>query len=576
MRGVTRTMQARSVHWMLVPLVGALALGCGDESAGEDDSSSSSAAASADAAGSAESAKDGKSSEAPTGIAVKIADFQLFHPFSEDRAIQSVRDDGSVSTRKSTSFYGYGMVVEATNNTGQLLQGAWFEGELRFVGAQQTIRCKLEADTVRGGGFLASKTTFLSYDPPLDDAKPTLTGKPKSPWSSEADSQAESPWRPDERIRMIARQRYCAPATVMDMGVTKIEGEIIVKAVPKFADRFERRFDGDDYELHLIGDTVRIKNPKSSRIRIVAAHRDLVNHRDRGTYAIEMAGAEGKSADQPVKLTYVALNRAIDTWGKAGLVQSTPKTIALDPAALTLQLVKPKEGDFVPASGNVAMLVQDGKVKHVELARLGLNMLTMERKALPATTPAVAFSANELSGKASEIVLTHFTDDTALSKGRRKLSTTWELNLKGGDIEGRLRADLDKASAALDAAQKAADSASEDDEAKAKTALAQAKMAKAAAEGKYKTDKTRERGRLAKLFSCGDLKLVTNRKIRGATNKKEAKESCKALLEEDAVSVKIHFELGRYELPAAVAFKLGPEMKLLPIASAGLIRSNPR
>ncbi|RLB52511.1 MAG: hypothetical protein DRI90_22050 [Deltaproteobacteria bacterium] len=562
---------------MLIPLIGVLALGCDDESEGEDDSASSSASASASAAASDESGKASKSSEASTGIIVKIADFQLFHPYSEDRAIQSVRDDGSVSTRSSTSSYGFGMVVEATNNTGQLLQGAWFEGELRFVGPKQTIRCKLKADSLAGRGFLARKTTFLSYDPPLDDAKPSLTGKPKSPWTSEVDSLSEASWRPGERIRMMARERYCVPITVNDMGITTIEGEITVKALPKFADRFERQFDGDDYDLYLVGNTVRITNPKSSRIRSVAAHRDLVKNRDRGVYAIEMAGApaEGKNAGQPVKLSYVALNRAIDTWGKAGLVQSAPKKVALNPAALTMQLVK-SDGDFVPASANVAIVVKEGKVKHVDLARLGINMLDMERKDPPATAPAVAFSANELSGKASEIVLTHFTDDTALSKGRRKLSLTWKLNLKGGDIEGRLRADLDKASAALDAAEKAADSASEDDEAKAKTAVTQAKMAKAAAERKYKTDRTRERTRLAKLFPCGDLKLVTNRKVRGAANKKEAKESCKALLEEDEVTVKIHFEIGRYELPAAVSFKLGTDTKFLPIVSAELIKSDPR
>ena len=132
-----------------------------------------------------------------------------------------------ILTRSSTSFYGFGMVVEATNHTGQLLQGARFEGELRFVGTKQTIRCKLEADTLSGGGYLASKTTFLSYDPPLDDAKPSLTGKPKSSWKSEADSLAESSWRPGERIRMIARERYCASLTLNDMGITKIEGEVI-------------------------------------------------------------------------------------------------------------------------------------------------------------------------------------------------------------------------------------------------------------------------------------------------------------------------------------------------------------
>ncbi|MBW2453792.1 MAG: hypothetical protein JRI68_04750 [Deltaproteobacteria bacterium] len=567
-------MKARSLSWLLALSVGALALGCDDDSAGEDDGASSSASASATAAANEEKAK---SSEALTGIAVEIADFQIFHPYSEDRTLQPLRDDGKRSTRSSTSFYGFGMIIEATNHTGQLLQGAWFEGELRLVGAKQTIVCKLEADTVSGGGYRASKTTYLSYDPPLDDAKPAMGGKPKSPWKSEADSLSEAPWRPEERIRMIARERYCASLTVADMGITKVEGEITVKAIPKFADRLEREFDDGDYELQLVGNTVRIKNPKSSRIRTVAAHRDLVRHRDRGVYAIEMAAAEGagKGADQPVKLTYVALNRPIDTWGKAGLVESPSKTFSLNPAVLTMQLVK-HGADFVPASGNVAMILEDNKVKHVDLAKLGINMLAMERKDLPTQASDVSFTVDELSGKVTESVLTHFTDDTALSKGRRKLSLTWKLALKGGDIEGRLQADVEAARAAVTSADKALASASEDDEAKAKTTLAQAKMKLTVAERKYDTDKTRERKRLAGLFKCGDLKLITNRKIRGAANKKEAKEACKALNDDDEVTVPIHFEVDRYELPAAVAFKLGTEMKLLSVASAALAKADPR
>ena len=159
---------------------------------------------------------------------------------------------------------------------------------------------------------------------------------------------------------------------------------------------------------------------------------------------------------------------------------------------------------------------------------------------------------------------------------------TWKLTLGGDQIDGRLRSSLDAATTALDAAERAAfaldldSGADKAAVAKVKAEAASAKAAKAAAEAKYKSGLSSERGRLAKLFSCGDVRVATNRGVRAPLNAKAASDTCKALEKSDAVEVTLTYTLDRYELPVALVYSLGKAQAFSPIASEALLKLDPR
>jgi len=192
----------------------------------------------------------------------------------------------------------------------------------------------------------------------------------------------------------------------------------------------------------------------------------------------------------------------------------------------------------------------------------------------------VGFEADELSGKVTDLKIVHFTDDPTLNKGQRRLSATWHLSLKGDDIEGRLKAAVDAATTALDAAERVevqADIGSDGPvKAKAKADLAKAKSDKTAAETRFKTSLSGERGKLTKLLSCGDIRLVTSKGVRGAVNGKSASDTCKVLDKVNDVDVTLSYAIDRYELPIAMTFSIGKAPTWSPIASARLLKLDPR
>lgn len=558
-----------------------LAAACGkaEAPAGGEAASSSAASASAApiAAGSAAptalsaGTKPGQPAGQPR-IQVAIKDVQLFHPFSADRAMPSIKDDGTVTTRDSRPRYGFGMIVEATNETGEVLGDTWFEGAVRFEGAGgREIMCEIVADVV--ADFTGAR--FLSYAPKPPKAEGAASGAadfgPKTDWKDESESLLEAPWRPGERIRMSGRKNECEASIAGDLGATSVKGRIVVKSRKRFVDVYRFDFDSGGFELALDGDLVRIRDRRSPRVSLVPVKE-----------VVEMTAAEGAATGSALlPLSRVRLGRVIRA-SDADLIESEPVEFDIHPAAMTLQKVKLPTGETEHASGNVVVRQKDGKVVYEEMARLKMGLLGIERMDVPPAPPEVAFGADELSGKVVSVALTPAADDASLAKGQRKLSVTWKLNLKGDKIDGRLRSSLDEASAAADAAEAAAfkldmdPGADKAEVAKAKAEAAKTKAAKSAAESKYKTGLSSERGRLAKLFACGDARVATNKGVRGPSNAKAASDACKALEKGDDVEVTMTYMLERYELPVAIVYSLGKAQVFAHIASEPLNKLDPR
>lgn len=550
-----------------------LLAGCGKSAAPGGSDPAASGAAAPPASGAAASAPapsppvDGAPAS-PKRIQASLADVQLFHPYSSNRTMPSASDNGSLDTTRPQFRYGLGLVVEATNDAGEILRDATFEGVLTFAGGGNEQTCHFGSDTLNS----ESDARFLSYSakPPPDPSGFGDAAAAKTKWFDESSSTVESPWRPSERIRMVGRRSDCRTPVLGDMGVTSIHGRLVVKARKEFTDSagFEFEFD-KGFDLTLDGDSVRIRDRQSSKLTLVPI-KDVV----------EMVTDAGAPIDGPaVRLTKVRLSRLVRA-RPSDVVQSEPIEFDINPASLSIQLVKLPAGDFAHASGNVVVHLKEGKVAYEDMGKLKLSLHDVERKNVPAEPPDVSFEADELSGKVSDLKMVHYVDDPTMNKGQRRLSATWKLSLKGEAIEGRLKAAVDTATAALDAAERVelqADIGSDAPaRAKAKADLAKAKADKTAAETKYKTSLSGERSKLAKLLTCGDIRLVTSKGVRSASNGKAATDTCKALEKDNDVEVTLTYPLDRYELPIALSYSLGSSPGFSPIASARLSKLDPR
>jgi hypothetical protein len=484
----------------------------------------------------------------------------------------SVKEDGTFSTRDTKLRYGVGLIVEATNETGELLRDAWFESSLRFTGSGgQEIVCEIQADVIAE----LTGARFLSYAPRPPGKAEVVTDEwevgPKTDWKDETESSLESPWRPSERIRMMSRRNECEALTAGDLGVTAIKGTLIVKARKMFVDVYGYEFDEKRFELVLESDLVRIRDRRSSRVVVVALKE-----------VVEMkvgAGASAGSALTP--LSHVKLARVVRA-SDVDMVESDPVDIEIRPRAMTLQLVKLPTGEVAHASGNIVIRQKEGKVAYEEMARLKMSLLGVDGSDVPAATPEVGFDVDELSGKVASIALTPSADDAALSKGQRQLTVTWKLGLKSDQIDSRLRAAFDAATAAYESAERAAFTLDMDSKAdkealaKAKAEAASTKSARDAAERKYKSGLSSELGRLTKLFVCGDARVATNKGVRSPSNAKSASEACKALEKSGEVQVPLTYTLERYEVPVAIVYTLDKSPAFRPIASEALLKLDPR
>ncbi|MFO0757683.1 MAG: hypothetical protein U0359_14395 [Byssovorax sp.] len=510
---------------------------------------------------------------APGGkkIRVEIKDLQFFHPYSIARTMPAANEAENTydTARYGSRFYGLGMIVEAVNDTGELLTDPTFEGVLTLTGGGYEQTCHFSSGMLFG----EYGTRFLSYAlRPSPDNGGTLGDKPpKFFWYDESGSMNEAPFRPAERVRMIARRNECESLVLGDMGVSAIHGKFTVKGRKRFVDGSAFEFDDKDYDIALDGGAVRIRHKASSRIVVVP-----LKDKDNRDTVLEMTTQADVAKDaKVVPLSKLKLARFVRVW-ESDTVESDPVEFDINPAAMTMQQIKLATGDFAHASGNLVVYLKDNKIMYDDMAKLKLSLHNVERQDIPADPPEVAFAQDELTGKVTDISMVHYTDEPTLPKGQRRLTVTWKINLNGDAIEGRLKASVDAAAAAYDAAEKEAVQADltgdAPTKAKAKAALAKAKADKTGAETRFKTSLNGERGKLSKLLNCGDIKLATNRGIRAPSNGKAAADACKGLDKANDVDVTVQYTIDRYEIPVALTYSLGKTMTFSPIASAKLTK----
>lgn len=490
----------------------------------------------------------------------------------------SVRDNGSFSTRDQNSAYGLGIIIEATNDTGEVLSDAWFEGSLRFVNGDREVECKFSPDSV---GDLYNTTYTLHFNNVPDDAKADpFTGEKPSAWRNESSSTNESVWRPGEKIRLMSRKNECESVVLADMPPSQIRGRIVVKANKVFVKSYASVFDEGAFDLALVGDSVRIRDKASGHVAFVPVREEAEGNRSARYNVLTMTAAKDASKDAPsVPLTHLELRYPI-RYTRADITESAPLEFDLPPPSLTLQMVKMPTGEMVHASGNVLVYVKENKVVYQDMAKAKLSLLGLSREDVPAQRPEVTFTKNELSGSVKAATITDYVDDPALSKGQRKLSVTWNLHLQGDGIDRRLRVPFDIASSEYEKAAadlQRVDGGDAAAVAEAKGAEAKAKAAKSAAETKYKNGLKGEREKLAKAFNCAEVKIATNRGTKGPSNGKALGEACKALVTgSDDLEVTITYTLDRYEIPIALVYSLGGDFTWNPIASAPLLRLDAR
>ena len=237
------------------------------------------------------------------------------------------------------------------------------------------------------------------------------------------------------------------------------------------------------------------------------------------------------------KLRHVKLVKPVYL-GEVGIVESEPLTFDIDPHALSLQGIRLASGEEGFESANIVVHAKDGAPVVDDLAKLGFSLEKVERIPLPEQPPPVRVSAEELSASGEDLALTHFADDASIGKGKRRLSVKWTVSLAGAEIASRL-------------GEKAAGAQGD-------------RVLKA------------ERLRVAHLFPCGGVTLVTNRGTRAAVDAAAAAKTCAALDTADGAEFTVNYDLDRYEIPIALVYVVGKTKTFSPIASAALSKLDPR
>lgn len=568
--------QKRSALIAAAAVIVSSSIGCGNKgesggttgaaSASAPAGSASSAAAAAPAGAAQGSATQPTAPKLPGGIQIAIKDFQLFHPYSSERAMPNVRDNGTYNTRESSSSYGIGMIVEATNETGDVLVGPWFDGEVHFINGDRDVDCRFSPDGI--GEYYTTSYTLHYNNVPADAKADPFTGEKPTAWKNESGSTLEHPWRPGEKIRFYSRKNDCDSILLNDLPPSQIRGKVVVKANKRFVKSYDSEFDSERFDLALTGDNVRIRH-KSSGYLVLLPVRDVKENR-MNVFEMVAAGDVPKDATT-VPLSKLKLRNEI-RYTRDDILESAPLPFEVPSQAMTLQMVKLENGEMVHASGNVLVYPKDGKVTYQEMAKAKLSLLEVTREDVPSSTPEVSFTHNELSGRAKSITLQDHVEETSLNKGQRRLTVTWAMNLAGENIDNRLRVPYDIAKGEYEKAAKEAESG----DAAAKAEAAKTKAAMDAAETKYKTGSKTEREKIAKAFPCGDVKIVTNRGTKAPSNAKVVGDACKVLLSANEAEVTMTFTLERYELPVALVYNLAGKFTWSPVAGMPLMKLDPR
>jgi hypothetical protein len=217
-----------------------------------------------------------------------------------------------------------------------------------------------------------------------------------------------------------------------------------------------------------------------------------------------------------------------------------------------------------------------------DMAKLKLSLHNAERQDEPADPPEVAFAADELTGKVTDLTMVHYTDEPTLPKGQRRLTVTWKLNLNGDAIEGRLKTSVDTATAAYDAAEKEAVQADLTGDAPDQGQAAKAALAKAKADQDGRRERASRPASTASAASSPSCSTAVTSSspptsgIRVPSNAKLAGDACRGLDKANDVDVTLTYTLDRYELPVALTYTLGKTMTFSPVASGKLSKLDMR
>ncbi len=448
------------------------------------------------------------------GITVKVKSAQIFHPYASGRALPGAKDDGTFDGSGGGGYdtngrFGVGLVVEAENGGVETLSEPSVAGAFVFRGPHGEIACELE--TVKTG---YDGPRFLTYVASTDGT----AGK----WKSDVDSEIEAPWRPGERIRMIARNDKCESITMLDLAPSEIAAQVKVVAHRRFLKSAIQELDHSKYELTIEGATLRIVDRATHRVAVVGVGAIIDS---------ESLGHEG------AQLSRVKLYRALRA-GDPDLVTSAQLDLPIDPHAIVLQKLTLADGSFGYGAGNLVFHAKDGASAVDDLAKLGLSLDTVARADLPSAPPAVDVSAEELTAHVTTMKLAVPAEDATIEKGKRRLTVTWSYAIAGSKVAERLGE-------------------------------------KAEGAGGERALKA-ERIRVAKLLGCDAIQLVTTKTTRGAANKGDAAKTCSALDTVDSIEVVLKYDLERYEIPVALAYSVGKTKTYTPIASAALAKLDPR
>ena len=506
----------RSVaHGLVVFAFAVAAAGCGKGTTSTVPSASASASASAApvAAAPAKPESGGLSVESSGGgIAVKVKSVQLFHPYASGRALPAAKDDGTFDGSGgggTNDRFGVGVVVEAENGGAETLSDPSVTGAFVFRGPHGEIACELE--TVKTG---YDGPRFLAYVAATDGA----AGK----WKNDVDSEIEAPWRPGERIRMIARNDKCESITLLDLAPAEIALSFKVIAHRRFLKSAIMELDHSKYELTIEGATLRIVDRATHRVAVVGVGAIIDS---------ESLGREG------AQLSRVKLYRALRA-GDPDLVTSAPVEIPIDAHALTLQKLTLVDGSVGFGAGNIVFYAKDGAPAVGDLAKLGLSLDSVARADLPSASPPVDATAEELTARVTTMKLAVPAEDASIERGKHRLTVTWSFAIAGSKVAARLGE-------------------------------------KAEGAGGERALKA-ERIRVAKLLGCDAIQLVTTKTTRGAANKGDAAKTCSALDTVDSIEVVLKYDLERYEIPVALAYSVGKTKTWTAIASVPLAKLDPR
>ena len=162
-------------------------------------------------------------------LALEVHVFAL-HPAAPARLSPGFTDGAFVRAGYDSSGghrpFGFGVVVEVVNNSDMLLgTEAEPSGELEIEGERGSIDCKLVFVKVNDGG-----ERFTSFTAP-----PKAGPLAWQSWSDESRAPFapfETPWRPKERVRFVARAEMCGDElSVHEIGVKSVHGSVSISGV---------------------------------------------------------------------------------------------------------------------------------------------------------------------------------------------------------------------------------------------------------------------------------------------------------------------------------------------------------